>query len=191
ERCQGLRLQGSRARPGCERPGRRHPTGDRVRRRIGVGGRLPERSRRDTAEVLSGQGCPPDERRRRIGLGRTDRHRGRGATGRGQPGSSADHVQLLVWLGRLLPEHGGLRVSGLARSWAAPIALALLLSAGAVGGVLGYRHVEASRAGGSSLSEVELARLGGHGSVRPPGFPPPPPPVNLFPSSFPPLITPF
>lgn len=85
-------------------------------------------------------------------------------------GQSLDQVPITYsfwfWLGRLLPEHGGLRVRGLARSWAALIALALLLSAGAAGGVLGYRHVEASRAGGSSLSEVELPRLSGHGSVR-------------------------
>ena len=69
---------------------------------------------------------------------------------------------------------------GLARSWAALIALALLLSAGAVGGVHGYRHVEASRAVGSSLSEVELPRLSGHGSVRLSDFRGRPLVVNFF-----------
>ena len=80
-------------------------------------------------------------------------------------------------------------MSGLARSWAAPIALALLLSAVAVGGVLGYRHIEASHAGGSSLSEVELARLGGHGSVRLSDFRGRPLVVNFFASWCPACIT--
>lgn len=80
-------------------------------------------------------------------------------------------------------------MSGLARSWAGPAAVALLLSAVAVGGVLGYRHLQGSAAGGPASSEVELMRLGGQGSVRLSDFRGRPLVVNFFASWCPACIT--
>ena len=71
-------------------------------------------------------------------------------------------------------------MSGLARGWAATAGAALLLSAAAAGGVLGYRHLQGSAAGGSSLWTVELARLDGPGRVRLADFRGRPLVVNFF-----------
>ncbi len=80
-------------------------------------------------------------------------------------------------------------MSGLARGWAAPAAVALLLSATAVGGVLGYRHLQGSPAKGSAFAEVELTSLGGDGSVRLSDFRGRPLVVNFFASWCPACIT--
>ncbi len=80
-------------------------------------------------------------------------------------------------------------MSRVARSWAVPAAVGLLLSAMAVGGVLGYRHVQGSQAGGSTFSEVELTRLDGQGSVRLSDLRGRPLVVNFFASWCPACIT--
>jgi thiol-disulfide isomerase/thioredoxin len=67
--------------------------------------------------------------------------------------------------------------------------VALLLSAVAVGGVLGYRHLQGSAAGDSAFSEVELMSLGGKGSVRLSDFRGGPLVVNFFASWCPACIT--
>jgi len=67
--------------------------------------------------------------------------------------------------------------------------VALVLSAVAVGGVLGYRHLQGSAARGSAFSEVQLLSLGGQGSLRLSDFRDRPLVVNFFASWCPACIT--
>jgi thiol-disulfide isomerase/thioredoxin len=78
---------------------------------------------------------------------------------------------------------------GLARTWAVPTTVAILLSAVAIGAVLGYRHLQAPPAGGSSLAELALARLDGQGSKRISDFRGRPLVVNFFASWCPACVT--
>lgn len=80
-------------------------------------------------------------------------------------------------------------MSGAGRAWAASIAVALLLSAITVGGVLGYRHLQSSPAGAPSFAEVDLMRLGGQGSMRLSDFRGRPLVINFFASWCPACIT--
>ena len=80
-------------------------------------------------------------------------------------------------------------MSGRTRTWAVPAVVAVLLSAVAVGGVLGYRHLQGSAAGTTAISDLELKSLGGNESVRLSDFRGRPLVVNFFASWCPACIT--
>ena len=82
-----------------------------------------------------------------------------------------------------------MKTRGLARTWAAPTAVAILLSAVAVGAALGYRHLVAAPSAGNSRSELALPRLDGDGSKRISDFRGRPLVVNFFASWCPACIT--
>jgi thiol-disulfide isomerase/thioredoxin len=77
--------------------------------------------------------------------------------------------------------------SGLVSQWRSGVVLTIVLSAVAVAGVLGYRHLESTS--GQSVTTLQLARLDGHGTGRLADWHGTPVVVNLFASWCPACLT--